>query len=45
MARVIVSKLATMYELQTIYGSEDFYNFLEIIAVDTYNKNVMNTEG
>ena len=44
MARVIVSKLATMYELQTIYGSEDFYNFLEIIAVDTYNKNAMNAE-
>jgi hypothetical protein len=44
MARVILSKLATMYELQTIYGSEDFYNFLEIIAVDIYNQNQLNTE-
>ena len=31
-----------MNELQTIYGSEDFYNFLEIISVDNYNQNVLN---
>lgn len=24
-------------ELQTIYGLEDLYDFLEIIAVDNYN--------
>jgi len=42
MAKVMLGKLATMNELQTIYGSEDFYNFLEIISVDNYNQNVLN---
>ena len=36
---VIVSrKLATLHELQTVYGSEDVYDMLEIIAVDNFNE-------
>jgi hypothetical protein len=27
-----------MYELQTIYGLEDLYDFLEILAVDAHNR-------
>ena len=34
---IISERLATMYELETIYGSEDAYNFLEIIAVNNVN--------
>ena len=36
---IIVSRrLATLYELQTIYGEEDAHNLLEIIAVDSANE-------
>jgi hypothetical protein len=31
-------RLATLYELQTIYGIEDAHNLLEIIAVDSENE-------
>lgn len=30
--------LATRYELQTIYGTRDLYDFIEIIAVDLENE-------
>jgi len=29
--------LATLHELDTVYGIEDAYNLLEIIQVDDYN--------
>jgi hypothetical protein len=35
---VVSSRLATMHELQTIYGLEDLANFLEILAVDAHNQ-------
>lgn len=36
---VIISRgMAKMHELQTFYGNEDFYNLLEIIAVDDHNR-------
>jgi len=35
---VISSRLATLYELQTVYGVEDLYVLLEVIAVDNYNR-------
>ena len=35
---MISSKLATLHELQTVYGTEDLYNLLEIVAVDNYNQ-------
>ena len=30
--------LATLYEMQTVYGVEDVYDMLEIIVVDSYNQ-------
>jgi hypothetical protein len=35
---VISSRLATLEELQTIYGTLDLYDFLEVIAVDLENR-------
>lgn len=29
--------MATLNELQTVYGVEDAYNLLEILIVDDYN--------
>lgn len=41
MIGVIVSKgLATLNELQTVYGAEDLYNLIEIVAVDNHNQNL-----
>jgi hypothetical protein len=39
---VVSSRLATLAELQTIYGTEDLYAFLEIISVDAFNQAVAN---
>jgi len=30
--------LATLYEMQTVYGLEDVYDLLEIVVVDAYNQ-------
>ena len=37
MAIVLSSKLATLRELQTVYGLRDMYDLLEIATVDNYN--------
>ena len=34
--------LATLYELQTVYGAPDAYDFIEIIRVDNYNERKAN---
>lgn len=34
---VVSSRLATLHELDTVYGTEDLYTFLEVIAVDAFN--------
>lgn len=44
-ARVVSNRLATLHELQTVYGGEDLYDMLEIMAVDTYNRNVIESQG
>jgi hypothetical protein len=43
-ATVISHRLATLHELQTFYGAEDLYGMLEIIAVDTHNQHVMQSQ-
>ncbi|NBW08593.1 MAG: hypothetical protein EBR82_11270 [Caulobacteraceae bacterium] len=43
-AVVVSSKLATLYELQTIYGLQDAYDLLEIIRVDGHNARVSNAD-
>lgn len=35
---IVSSKLATLNELQTVYGIEDAYDLLEIINVNSYNQ-------
>ena len=37
---VVSSRLATLYELETVYGAEDLHLFLEVIAVDANNRNL-----
>jgi len=35
---IVVSKrLATLHELQTVYGLEDLYDLLEIAVIDDHN--------
>jgi len=35
---VVNSKLATLHELQTVYGLEDLYNLYEIIIIKVANE-------
>ena len=35
---VVNSKLATLHELETVYGLEDLYNLYEIILIKTANE-------
>jgi hypothetical protein len=37
-ASAISRGLATLIELQTVYGAEDLYKLLEIAAIDGYNR-------
>lgn len=39
---VVSSRLATLTELQSVYGVRDLYDMLEIVNVDRYNTAVMN---
>lgn len=41
-ATVISGKLATLIELQTVYGVQDMWDLLEVITVDNNNARVMN---
>lgn len=33
--------MATLHELQTVYGSQDLEDLIEVIRVDTHNERVM----
>jgi hypothetical protein len=39
-ATVVSSKLATLTELDTVYGTQDLWDLLEINAVDNHNHNM-----
>jgi hypothetical protein len=42
---ILVSKrLATLHELDTVYGVKDCYDMLEIATIDDYNAEVMRGE-
>ena len=41
MAHLIAKRYATLAELQTVYGTEDYYNLLEVAAVEAYIRRVM----
>lgn len=34
--------MATMIELQTVYGAQDLYTMMEILAVDSHNDYLLN---
>nr|WP_255701749.1 transcription elongation factor GreA [Bordetella sp. LUAb4] len=35
--------MATLHELQTVYGSQDLYDMLEVIAVDVHNETLLSS--
>lgn len=39
------AKMATLHELDTVYGVEDVYDMLEVIAVDGHNREVLTPRG
>ncbi len=39
-AIVVSSKLATLHELDTVYGVLDLYNLLEVVMIDSHNRQV-----
>jgi hypothetical protein len=39
---VVSRRLATLHELETVYGSQDLYDLMDIIMVDDYNQGVIN---
>lgn len=41
-ATCVSSRLATLHELDTVYGLEDMWRLLEINTVDTHNSNLAN---
>jgi hypothetical protein len=41
---VISGRLATLLELQTVYGLEDLYNLAEVLIVDVYNRRLARAE-
>ena len=42
-AMVVSAKLATLHELDTVYGPSDLYDMIEIVAVDSANQRIANT--
>lgn len=39
---IVSRRLATLHELDTVYGTEDLHDLLEIMAIDTHNQNLLN---
>lgn len=40
-AVALSARLATLHELDSVYGIEDLYDLLEVHAVDAHNRNVL----
>lgn len=41
---LLSKKMATLHELDTIYGVKDVYDMLEIVIIDSYNNAIANQE-
>lgn len=39
---VVSRRFASLHELSTVYGTQDLYDMLEIIAVDNHNQRIIN---
>jgi hypothetical protein len=33
--------MATLHELQTVYGSQDLYDLIEIVVINSHNDRIM----
>ncbi|OMQ49987.1 transcription elongation factor GreA [Burkholderia pseudomallei] len=42
---VVSRRLATLHELQTVYGQDDLHDLLEIILVDSHNERIATEKG
>lgn len=42
---IVSRNLATLHELDTVYGTQDMHDMLEIVAVDSYNQRVMQKQA
>lgn len=43
-ATLVSRRMATLHELDTLYGIQNAYDMLEIVAVDSYNDALMRQE-
>ena len=39
---LVSHRMATLHELDTVYGTQDAYDMLEILIVDSHNRNIAN---
>jgi hypothetical protein len=42
---LVSARVATLAELQSVYGVEDAYNLLEVVTVDAFNRRPPNGDG
>ncbi len=42
---VISSRMASLAELQTVYGVTDLYRMLEVLTVDAHNRRILSKPG
>jgi hypothetical protein len=42
---VVSSRMASLIELQTVYGVTDLYRMLEVLTVDAHNRRVLSKPG
>ncbi len=42
---IVSSGRATLYELQTVYGTEDAYDLIEVVIIDAHNQRVLSDGG
>jgi hypothetical protein len=43
-ATVVSARMATLHELDTVYGPRDLWWMLEINTIDRHNQNVVDTQ-
>lgn len=42
---VLSRRLATLHEIDTVYGTQDLYDMLEVATVDDFNQMIWNKHG
>ena len=43
-ATLLSKRMATLHELDTVYGVRDVYDMLEVVTIDDYNKALVNQD-